>query len=362
MAKKTPADLLAAANDQLKTAKIRVRIVTWTEGERLYLRATLPPKPDSGRSQAYQQRIPLGVYFNPAGIKRAEVEAQRLNYELMLNQFLWSAWIEDKEASKTVSNWVKAFEVDYFTKRERNPKSETTWDKDYRLPFKRLPQSSTLTINVLETTAATYPPDTRSRQRACTAYGALARFANLDDRSLKALRGKYRPTTVNRDKVPNDALILEWADRIPNEHWQNFYKLCACYGLRNHEVFYVDLEKLKVDPLAVVQDGKTGFHLALPCPLSWWEEWFQGQDIILPTLQIKRNQDYGNRSSHYFYELKMPFTIYDLRHAHAGRMEIKGIGGTIAARSQGHSLKTHSDIYLNFMGESELRQVLQQLR
>lgn len=358
---KTTETLLSEANNRLKSANIRVRIVSRPESDRLYLRATLPPKPDSSKSKPYQQRISLGVYFNPAGVKRAEAEAQKLNYDLMLNQFAWNNWAENKEASRSVADWIKAFQADYFTRRERNPKSETTWDKDYRLPYKKLPQEQLLTAAVLELTAASYPPDTRARQRACTAYGALAKFAKIDH-NLKALRGQYRPTAVSRDKVPTDSLVLAWEKRIPNTRWQNFYRLCACYGLRNHEAFYVDLEKLQTDPIAVVQDGKTGYHLALPCPLEWWERWFEGQAIELPELNVRKNSDYGHRSSHYFYMLKFPFTIYDLRHAHAGRMELKGIGGTIAAKSQGHSLKTHSDIYLNFLGESELRQVLERLR
>ncbi|MEM9091315.1 MAG: site-specific integrase [Cyanobacteria bacterium P01_F01_bin.53] len=360
MAKKTPDILLKEANKRLKAANIRVRIAPRAESDRLYLRATLPPKPDSNKTKPYQQRISLGVYFNPAGVKRAEAEAQRLNYALMLDQFSWSDWAEDQQTSKCIADWVQAFKADYFTRRERNPKSETTWDKDYRLPYAKLPQDTDLTAATLETTAASYPPDTRSRQRACTAYGALAKFAKIDT-NLKALRGKYRPTAVSRDKVPSDSKILNWDAKIPNLRWQNFYRLCACYGLRNHEAFYVDLAKLKEDPIAVVQDGKTGYHLALPCPLDWWEVWFKGKDIELPELHVKNNSDYGLRSSHYFYILKLPFTIYDLRHAHAGRMELKGIGGTIAAKSQGHSLKIHSDIYLNFLGESELRQVLERL-
>ncbi|MEM6452780.1 MAG: site-specific integrase [Cyanobacteria bacterium P01_D01_bin.105] len=302
MVKKKPETLLAEANKRLKSANIRIRIVVRAESNRLYLRATLPPKPNASKTEPYQQRISLGIYFNPAGIKRAEAEAQKLNYELTLDQFDWNDWAEDKQALRKVTDWVKAFEADYFTRRERNPKSETTWDKDYRLPYTKLPQNVELRADVLESTVASYPPDTRSRQRACTAYGALAKFAGIDT-NLQALRGKYRPTAVSREKVPSDALILEWAERIPNSRWQNFYKLCACYGLRNHEAFYIDLEKLKQDPIAAVQDGKTGYHLALPCPLDWWERWFEGRDIELPELKIQKNSDYGLRSSHYFYVL-----------------------------------------------------------
>lgn len=360
MPKKQPEDLLQGINDRLKAAKIRVRVTTRAKSDRLYLRAVLPPKPNARRTDAHQQRIPLGVYFNPAGLKRAEAEAQKLNHQLMLERFNWLDWLSPEKQVKTVQDWIAALEKNYFTRRERTAKTQTTWDKDYRNPFRKLPQDQQLTGKILTHTVEKIPPDTKARKRACAAYTALAKFANVDV-DLKPLRGKYRPTAVSRDKVPSDALILEWADKIPNIYWQNFYKLCACYGLRNHEAFYVDLDRLSTDPIAVVKDGKTGYHMALPCPLGWWKTWFKDQNLKLPKLTIRRNNDYGDRSSSYFYSLKMPFTIYDLRHAHAWRMELRGIGGTTAAKSQGHSLKTHSDIYLNFMGETQLRQVLDQL-
>ena len=361
MPKKTTDALLQEANARLKAANIRVRIATRAESDRLYLRATLPPKPNSIQSKAYQQRIALGVYFNPAGIKRAEAEAQKLNHDLMLGQFTWSIWLNSGQKTKTVVQWICEFEKDYFTRRERTPKTETTWDNDYRKPYRKLPQENALTAKLLLATAESYAPDTKSRMRACAAYTALAKFANIEV-NLKPLRGNYRPTAISRDRVPDDALILDWEAKISNPAWQRFYQLCACYGLRNHEAFYIDLERQSADPLAVVKDGKTGYRHALPCPLEWWEKWFKGQIIELPQLKVRRNHDYGIRSAQYFGRQNMPFTIYDLRHAHAWRMELRGIGGTIAARSQGHSLKVHSNIYLNFMGESEMRQVLEQLR
>ncbi|MBE9078144.1 hypothetical protein IQ241_12725 [Romeria aff. gracilis LEGE 07310] len=126
--------MLGAANEQLKGGNIPVRIVTPGESERLYLRGTFPPKPGSGKSQSYQKRISLGIYFNPAGIKRAEAEAQRLNHLLMLGQFDWSDWLTVKQRGQMVGQWLKEFERDYFIRRERNPKSETTWEKDYAIP------------------------------------------------------------------------------------------------------------------------------------------------------------------------------------------------------------------------------------
>jgi len=291
MGKNSPADLLQKANQRLKAGKVPVRIVTQAKTDRLYLRATLPPKPKATKQHAHQQRISLGVYCNPAGIKRAEAEAQKLNHELMLDQFDWSNWQRQNQALpvQTVKEWLVAFEADYFTRRERNDKSETTWKKDYVVPFNRLPASLELTAILLIKTAEGYPPDTRARKRACDAYSALARFAEFEV-DLKPLRGKYRPTAVIREDVPNDELILTWCDLIPDTRWLNFYRLVACYGLRNHEAFHVDLVKLKVEPIVTVTAGKTGYRaVALPCPLGWWEDWFEGQDILLPEVAAKSN-------------------------------------------------------------------------
>ncbi|WP_030007526.1 hypothetical protein [Picosynechococcus sp. NKBG042902] len=39
-------------------------------GKRVYLRAFLPPKPGTGRTTSYQQRIALGVYASEEGLQR----------------------------------------------------------------------------------------------------------------------------------------------------------------------------------------------------------------------------------------------------------------------------------------------------
>lgn len=359
MPKKTQEQLLSEANQRLKAGNCAVKVNQ--QGGRLYLRGTLPPKPGSDKSNPYQQRINRGYFFNPAGIKRAEADANQVNRDLMLEQFDWKNWSEEKVEANIVKHWITSFEKDYFTRRDRNPKSETTWSKDYCTPFKKLPQDEPLTAEVLITATKAYLPDTRSRKRACSAYSALAKFAGLAI-DLSSLRGNYRPTAIRREDVPNDDLILEWGDRIPHPEWLNFYRLVATYGLRNHEAFYVDLKQLKIDPIAVVRGGKTGYRaVSLPCPKAWWQEWFAERDVSMPKVTAKSNSHYGNVSSQYFKRLGLPFHIYDLRHAHAGRMALKGIDPSIAARSQGHSLKVHSEIYLNFLNADNLRTLLDQL-
>ena len=56
---------IEAVNDRLKAGKIGVKVEA--RGDRLLLRATLPPKPGSSKTKPHQQYIALGIYDNPAG-------------------------------------------------------------------------------------------------------------------------------------------------------------------------------------------------------------------------------------------------------------------------------------------------------
>ncbi|MEP0959442.1 hypothetical protein [Microcoleus sp. FACHB-1515] len=67
---------ISQANGRLKTAAVGVRIEA--KGDRLYLRATLPPRPGSSQQRAYQQRIALHYRANPYGVSLAEKEARKI--------------------------------------------------------------------------------------------------------------------------------------------------------------------------------------------------------------------------------------------------------------------------------------------
>jgi len=113
------------SNGWLKAANVGVRLEV--RGERLVLRATLPPKPGCKKIQPYQQRLTLGYHANPAGLKLAEQEARKIGALLDCGEFDWGSYV--RAAAKTdqrVSDWVARLEQDYFTRRQRSPKSETT--------------------------------------------------------------------------------------------------------------------------------------------------------------------------------------------------------------------------------------------
>lgn len=351
---------IAQTNTELRAARCRLTIER--RHDRLVLRGTFPPKPESDRAKPFTQRLSLGlVYATPGGLRAARKKALLVSEQLNEGAFAWADWLEDKASIQTIAGWVAEFESDYFGRRGRNPKVETTWDKDYSIPFGRLPQGKVLNAEVLLGAIALTTPNSRARQRYCTAYGALAKFAGLEFETAH-LRGNYSPAAVNPRELPGDELVLEWDTKIPNPQWQTFYRLMTVYGLRNHECWYVDLDRLSTEAIALVKDGKTGRRLVVPYPVKWWEMWFEGRSLSLPVLTIRKNADYGRLSAQYFNRLGLPFTLYNLRHTNAARMAASGVDGQLAAKLQGHSSKVHERIYLNCMDERHYQSLVDRQR
>jgi len=364
---------LKAANAVLKRGTIRVAVIR--RNDRLYLRATLPPKPDAAKTEPHQQDISLKVYANPGGLKRAIAEAKRVSAAVALEQFDWEDWgHKPKVLRLTVAQWTQQFEKQYFTDRQRNGGSETTWHKDFYLPFNQLPQGDLLTEELMLKVIEQKAPNSRSRLRFCDAYRALAEFAGVPLK-LGKLRGNYSPTKVSTRNLPAFELIKEWHDRIPDESWQWFYGVMAAYGLRSHEIFYIDLASIKESALITVTDGKTGAHFGLPCPAGLWEEW-RLYDTKVPFItartvvdqfgnESKRNEDYTNKAGQYFRRdmtpETLPFHLQDLRHCWSIRAS-RFMPEAYAAKLQGHSQKMHNEVYQQHTNESTFLEVLQSMQ
>ncbi|MEA5452049.1 hypothetical protein VB780_25975 [Leptolyngbya sp. CCNP1308] len=348
--------LLTEANARLKAGNIKVSIIL--KRNTLYLQTTLPPKPTSTKAKPHQQQVNLGgVYLNAAGLKRAEAEALRLRNELTMERFDWANWSRsqvDPLGERTIADWVAAFEVDYFNRRERNPASETTWEKDYLMPFRRLPQQQLISAAILIQTAQLYPPDTRCRQRACNAYGRLAKFAGVDV-AIAEYRGRYSSGAVNPRDLPSDEAIIQTIEGMDNPAWRFAIALMATYGLRDHEIFHVDLQALQEPPgVCTVLEGKTGWRQVWPCRREWWELYCKGH-FKRPNLTARRNSDYGVKVAQFFNRRKLPMLPYDLRHAWAARTAVFGLDPAIAAKMMGHDLSVHTRIYHQFLNQSILQ-------
>ncbi|MBW4633331.1 MAG: hypothetical protein KME30_15975 [Iphinoe sp. HA4291-MV1] len=150
-------EAVANANQRLKAAKARVLIEK--RCDRLCLRATLPPKPHTGKGRAFRQRISLGAKATIAGLQYAEQKAKLISAQLDLDKFDWAEWIEQEPSQEdtTIGEWVERFEEDYWNRVSRTPNKEENWKKDYAQVFSKLPAEKPLTLDSLLTCIKSTP-------------------------------------------------------------------------------------------------------------------------------------------------------------------------------------------------------------
>lgn len=334
-------DLLARANGRLKAGKVGVRIEQF--GDRLYLRATFPPRPDSEKREPYQQRLPLGTRANATGLSLAEAEAKTVGGQLQAGSFSWLPYVKQARAvPQTVGDWIEALHKTYIDKGG----TEGTWRGDYLKILKKLPPDESLTEELLHSVVVGTVPNSKTRQRACMAIAALARVAGMDYNPSN-YRGSYSPDAVEPRDLPSDELIVEWYQRLKNPAWKWVYGVMATYGLRNHEVFKLDFERLRSgnDVLTVLDATKTGFHQVWAFYPEWVTE-FRLADVQLPGVELNRdNQALGHSVTEYFSDFGIPFSPYALRHCWAVRALRLGFPYELAAKQMGHSIKVHERTY-----------------
>lgn len=334
---------LNAANGRLRAAKMNIRIEA--RGSRLCLRTTLPPKPNSVKREPHQQRIALDISANIQGVSLAEAEAKKVRYLLDSKQFAWEPYLGLQQPECAfVKDWVTKYEQEYFEHKARTPKTETTWQMNYLEPFRKLPQNSTLTVNLLKTTLADTLPDSRSRQKTYRAFQKLAHFADLEV-DLRPLAGNYSRQHLTPRDLPDDNIIVEYYSALSDPAWRYAYGILAAFGLRPHELFELDTTDLVNGGYTLrVLDGKTGARKVW----GFYPEWidlFNLRSPLIPPVSGKTHRDLGQRVAQYFRRSKLPFKPYDLRHCWAIRTLSLGLDMTLAAQQMGHSLRVHSDIY-----------------
>ena len=192
-------------------------------------------------------------------------------------------------------------------------------------------------------------PNTRTRQKACIYLKALAKFACVNDFDPGQYKSDYSPESVELRNIPTDKEIMQWRDRLDNRRgWQYAFGLMAAYGLRNHELFYVDLESIKKPPghLRIVESkrGKKRERFLWCLYPEWYFMWDLGNiEQSFPSVTGKTNSDLGDRVSKAFkrYGFLNP---YNLRHAWA----IRAIGFLpveLAAPMMDHKVDEHTRTY-----------------
>lgn len=338
------------ANGRLKNNYCGLRIEQI--GGRLYIRGTLPPKPFSGKNEDYQQRI-SAANANPDGVKIAERLAKKISVQLDAKTFDWADYLDwgAFENTKTIGDLIEDFERNYFLRRTKTFKTDTTWSVEYLSVLKFLPKSEVLNAEILKNIIIEKSkPDTRSRKRFVMTLTIFAKFAGLDA-DLSNLSGNYSLSKRQPRKIPSDKQIQDSFELIKNDSWRWVYGMMSTYGLRNHEVFYVDLTTLKPSKGITITDGKTGSRIVWPLHPEWFDLFEIGSPRC-PEIKLDRpNRAIGENVTRCFRRANIPFSPYDLRHAWAIRSLEYGIDISLAAKQMGHSLEVHSRLYHSWIDE-----------
>lgn len=159
-------------------------------------------------------------------------------------------------------------------------------------------------------------------------------------------QGNYSPKRPKPRDIPSDDLIVGFWQSLNNPGWRFILGLIATYGLRPHEAFFVDYDRLEQgDRVLWVLQGKTGDRRVWAFHPEWFDQFDLGRPV-LPAVDLTRRHDQiGHSATRYFWEIKAPFKLYDVRHAWAIRTLEYGLDDALSARQMGHSVEVHTDIY-----------------
>ncbi len=348
----------------------------------LALRGKFPPKPtqlppglgqDGGIVMEKRQHLYLGLQATKEGLKAAIAIAKQIDSDLMFDRFDWSPWLKEKDKpAETVKEWLARLVKAHWAKTPQDPNKLNSWKKDYQCVYDLLPSEKSLTLELLqEAILENSEAGTRTRRRWCLACGRLADFAGLDGRALRKL-STYNPIHhVKPRDLPDDEVIAETLDLISNPGWRTVYILMAVFGLRDHEVFRIQLEGLDQDPplVEVHDNSKTGHRMAYACHADQWGTAFYltSETAVLPKVETegKANNSLGTKVTQMFAKYGVSAKlgkVYNLRHAWARRAFEQEWPVELAARSMGHDVRVHVQTYQKFMEESSYFKVYKRLR
>lgn len=244
---------------------------------------------------------------------------------LACKEFDWSLYLkpqedEDEESDRvTVADWLDRYQAHFFATRGQTPETEAVWKKDYYgFVFKHLSPTAELTSDLLIHAAQRPKANTRSRQYTGLLLQQLAKFAELEV-DLNAYAGNYSPNKIRPREIPDDEKISTVREQFKNPAWRWVYEMMACYGLRNHEVFFTEV---MTEPpyIVTITEGKTGRREIRPLYLEWAERWCVW-DPLVPEVN-GTHRALGDRVIKAFKRQGVPFTPYSLRHAYAIRASV----------------------------------------
>ncbi|MFK0733291.1 MAG: site-specific integrase [Gloeotrichia echinulata GP01] len=376
---------LDEANARLKADKARVSISRI--GNSLQLVATLPLKPediDKTGKGTKQYKISLGIPANLFGLKTAVEEANELAKLIARKQFQWNDKYLGKKLDKNDKNFgelVEIYEKIYFSDRQRNIGSETTF-KNYMGVLNKFDKDMLATPeNIKKQFDAISNDIGHWKHRTAVALNLFCRIFNIP------LILKFKKPATKERKPPSDSDIensfSKWEEYAKNrrnkreeqaDNWlvfRWFYGMMSVYGCRPHElVLNPDFKNWlsDTDVWVIDQDCKTGKREALPLRKKWIELFdLKNPEIVgLVEKYINNACDLSRRDalvraiSDWFLKVKIGFRPYDLRHAWAIRAHLEGIPLKVAADNLGHTVEQHTNTYQKWISLDTRRKAFEQ--
>jgi hypothetical protein len=352
-------------NKRLKAANVRVSVMV--RGESLSLRGWLPGKYGEG---ARQQTVSLKMRLSEKTIARAEAKAHILQDELDREVFDWAQWGFSgrrlRGETTTATELIEQFKAWKIEKaKDKNAAKELL--RNQQTYLKRLEGDKPLSVNLILGAIRTTAPNTRSRQAMCLLARQLAKFGELGDSSewFGEFVGSYDAYSSPRKRtLPSDDEILQTWRKLttPQARWA--YGMIATYGLRNHELYHVDLKKLRQDTTIHIAAGKTGARLVMPLH-PHWPELMNLQEPVLHRPKTAdgnpmQNKAAGNALGKMLARAGAPGGLYSLRHAFAIRGWRSGLDLELMARLMGNSAKLQERVYRRWLEQDQLEQMVRQ--
>lgn len=342
-------DEVRKINERLKAASIPVRVRL--DSSKLGLRATLPLKPGRGVGRK-QQDIRMGIPVTREGLRRIELEAQQLGDAIATNTFSWDRYLPQKlkPSEVSTSELIQQFKSSYMRSHKIK---ESTWRETWQRTFDKLPQDQPLSDVAVLAVLLSTEDHSRARELAYQRLQRLVDYAALGI-DLSPYKGSYGAAEVPRT-IPEDRQIVQWHKAIPTPQWRWAFGMLAAFGLRPHELFFLEFQ----DAYTVrVLRGKTGDRTVRAIPPDWVGVW-DLQSIQVPKVSGTTDRDYGQRVNRRFYEyrkrgiLPTGFTAYDLRHSYAIRGSVRlALPVSTMAAMMGHSVTVHTKIYHRWLTDA----------
>jgi hypothetical protein len=346
-----PAESFALQVREANSSLSRCKLVQ--HSQRLYIRSSkFPPRPGT-QAKTNRQELPTGYKAKPRELALALAVARQVDGALILGNFDWEPWLPEKQKTPvTIAQWLERLERDYWQRREKNFKAQTTWQKSYQDYFDRLPLEQPLSEEVLkEVLIENWKACTRSRQAASIAYGMLAAFAGLERRELAELGKGYKSPKKTSQNLLRDERIIIQLEQCKNQSWRNAAALQAIFGLRNHEIFKCDFSRVEENVVYVLPDTKTEERVCFGCPVAWIKRFGLHPGMELPKVRIegRSNRAIGEAVTKAYkrYGLSHPGAFRD---AYALRLDFHHDERTTPLSTKaswmGHSVAVHDGHYM----------------